>query len=452
MPLYRYRALANGLKTDHPIPDLPFVDDSHIPVDDPVGIESIGRHEAEDSWGREDRVRHGPGWVAFTTDQAHRDLAWCVRWHPKHGRSVVVYHDEEAASVHMAWQGPWLLFRSGGYWWDGGTWYRPAQVWDGASQDYVRRSVPAAATVTAADLLDNETDKDRASVLDIGDIGPGLEPPARWIDHLALWASRRDSASLHSSVVTLAAPELTGDQLVGLAELAEIAGVAPSTLRAYIARGEGDVPPPQATIGRRSVWARPVAEEWAEQRRRSVEGVRGSVSVNRPEGPLPSGVSDVWDRFSRNFVERLSNPQWRKRWALRWRTHAAIEDAAHTLAWDVASSINQIVPTADLSATIRHAVLDELARCERPTLHRFGEDGDSHYWIGPSVIRMLDWLIRHNPSSAGYTIGEIVGEAQQTFQIPREATEEAIRTSLALESKLASEDLADFLGRVMMPE
>ena len=28
-----------------------------------------------------------------------------------------------------------LLFRAGGYWWDGATWYRPGQVWDGAADE-----------------------------------------------------------------------------------------------------------------------------------------------------------------------------------------------------------------------------------------------------------------------------------------------------------------------------
>lgn len=54
--------------------------------------------------------------------------------------------------------------------------------------------------------------------------------------------------------------------MVGVAEIAEIAA---STLRAYISWEENDVPQPQATLNGRSAWTRPVAEEWAEQRRRS---------------------------------------------------------------------------------------------------------------------------------------------------------------------------------------
>ena len=91
-------------------------------------------------WGREDRCRGG-GWEAFTTDPIRHDLAWCVRWHPDYGRSVLLYRDEDAAQAYELWYGAQLLYRSGGYWWDGTTWYRPSQVWDVASEDYFRRPV-----------------------------------------------------------------------------------------------------------------------------------------------------------------------------------------------------------------------------------------------------------------------------------------------------------------------
>jgi hypothetical protein len=73
--LYDYRAVANGLRTDHPIPGLPFVDDSHIPVEDPAGIEKTGRRRGTGMWGREDTIQNG-GWIAFTTDPNRHDLAW----------------------------------------------------------------------------------------------------------------------------------------------------------------------------------------------------------------------------------------------------------------------------------------------------------------------------------------------------------------------------------------
>lgn len=59
-----------------------------------------------------------------------------------------------------------------------------------------------------------------------------------------MWARREDHLPPAECVVKLAAPELGPDQLVGAAEMAEIAGVAASTLRAYLSRSEGDVTMP----------------------------------------------------------------------------------------------------------------------------------------------------------------------------------------------------------------
>ena len=89
----------------------------------------------------------------LTTDPGRHDLAWVVRWHPDHGRSVVLYHDDNAVTAYTDYVDGPLLFRSGGYWWDGTTWYRPEQVIDWAGEDYYRRPVPAAATVTAGGIL-----------------------------------------------------------------------------------------------------------------------------------------------------------------------------------------------------------------------------------------------------------------------------------------------------------
>jgi hypothetical protein len=130
-------------------------------------------------------------------------------------------------------------------------------------------------------------------------------------------------------VVTLAAPELNADQMVSVAEMAEFAGIAASTLRAYIARGEADVPLPQAVLNSRSAWARPVAEEWAEQRQRSPDGVTQAVSADRARASLPVGVAERWGRFTRVFFALLwERAAVRKRWALRWRTEAAVRDVA----------------------------------------------------------------------------------------------------------------------------
>ncbi len=460
MTLYTYRAVANGLRTDHPIPDLPFVDDQHIPVQDPAAIEAIGRHKGEGMHGRTDKCKDG-GWMAFTTDPLRHDLAWVVRWHPEHGRSVIVYRDLDGPAIHtvlMFMTPTALLFRSGGYWWDGATWYRPGQLWDGATEEYYQRPVPAAVTVTAEDLLQGGNPA-RARLLSITELDVDAAPSGRWRDDLALWASRRHG-SLTDSTVTLAAPELTGDQLVSVTEMAQIAGIGASTLRAYVSRGEGDVPLPQATVHGRSVWARPVAEEWAEQRRRSHDGLIEAVSAKREDSTLPAGVTEVWTRFSRTFFSRLwEHPTWRKRWALRWRTESAVQEVAETLSWDVAANLTQIVPVHDLAAAIRQSVLHEFAndqareRSIRQDLDITGDSPyDQHVAIGLQIANLLDWLIRHAPAVAGHAIQEIIGEAERELGIPRPVSEDAIRTALALDGTLDEETREGFLHRVLTPE
>lgn len=462
MALYSYQALANGLRTDHPIPDLPFVDDSHIPVEDAAAVEAVGRRRGTDMWGREDPVHEG-GWIAFTTDPGQRDLAWVVRWHPAHGRSVILYRDDEAASVYTVFLDSPLLFRAGGYWWDGTTWYRPGQIWDAASEDFYRRPVPAAATVTAADMLGAaDGDPARGRVLDIASLDDGPYE-GHWPDDLARWAQNRDPETLARSVITLTAPELAADQLIGTAELAEISGLAASTLRAYAARAEADVPQPQAVIGGRNMWSRPVAEEWAEARSRSPEGLLRAVSAS---GDTPPGVEEAAAGMARSFHALLWGYRpFRSRWALRWRSKAAVGEVADELGAEAARyMVRSLVPTGALSATIYHAVLDELAyglRLENATrdhgaLHEAGPDdapgADAVFFgINSAVAQMLDWLIRHNPRSAGLVIGEIIGEAGRRLGIPRAVTEYSLALALNLDGKLNAQAREEFLRRVMTP-
>ena len=464
LSLYTYRALANGLRTDHPIPDLPFVDDSHIPLDDPAAIEAVGRNVADDMWGREDQLRRYGGWAAFTTDPIRRDLAWLVRWHPEHGRSVIVYRDDDIASVYGAFEGPGLLYRAGGYWWDGTTWYRPAQVWDAAGEEYYQRPVPTAVTVTAADLLDTgDGDPARGQVLQISEFSPDAPPQGRWPDDLTLWAQHRPAQRpLPHSVVKLTAPELTGDQLLSATGMAEIAGIAASTLRAYTARREAQVPLPQATLRGRSLWSRPVAEDWAEARQRSPEGVTAAIATEHAGASMPPGVDDIWRRYTRAFLSDLwDRPGIRRRWALRWRTEKAVQEIAESLSWEVAGSIGSLIPVDDLGPTIRQAVLDEFATGQQLDRQIAGKtlrlaspadhDDAVFYGIMPSIAHMLDWLIRHHPNSAGHIIGEIIGEAERRLGIPRQVSEHSLRTALALDSKLDQATRKEFLNRVLTP-
>jgi hypothetical protein len=453
LTLHHGRPVANGLQTDHPIPGLPFVDDSHIPVEDPHAIEEIGRHPGTGMWGRQDPVRPGWGWRAFTTDPVQHDMAWLVRWHPEHGRSVVLYRDADASTMYEAYRGHALLFRAGGYWWDGTSWYRPSQIWDPAGEEYVRRAVPAALTITAADLLlDGVGDPGQATVTKIGDVDADAPRPLRWVDHLALWATRgQNRVPLAACVVNLSAPELVGDELVGLRGLAEIAGVATSTLRAYISRGEADVPQPQATVSGRNVWARTVAVEWAETRRTSPDSVAKALTGGR-DVPAP-GVAEVWNRFTQLFLSVLwENPMQRKRWALRWRTKDAAMDLARGLGWIAAADLGHIIPIEPLAVTVEHAVLDELAAGQRLARKVDGQDTEhDSYGIVPHVAMMLDWVIRHNPTFGRAAIANIIGEAERRFGIPRRVSAWSLRSALSLDSELEHGTLREFLDLVLTP-
>ncbi|MBM7790201.1 helix-turn-helix transcriptional regulator [Tenggerimyces flavus] len=447
------------------MPDLPFVDDSHLPLNDRFAIEAIGRHGGGETWGREDLVRRGDdGWVAFTTDADRHDLAWCVRWHPEYGRTVELYRDDDAAGMHMALQEA-LMYRSGGYWWNGEQWYRPSQIWDGTREIYLERPVPGATNVTAADLLAGRTaagaaDASSGHVLQVAEVS--LDKPytgRRWLDDLALWAARRaeqertdELPPLSACVVKLAAPELTADQLIGLAEIADLAGVKASTLRSYASRGEGELPQAQAVINGHNVWSRAVAEEWVEARNRSSDALTSALSTPDPSGhSRPAGITELWRQYSSRFFSLLwDRPDARKRWALRWRNQAAALKLADNLGWVVASGLDNIVPMTNLGITIRHALLDELATGQE--LDRDTAGGSlPFYGIVNPVARMLDWLIRHDPALAAHVITETIGEARRRLQIAPPVTERSIRVALSLTGKLDDSALNDYLTRVFMP-
>ncbi|MFJ9576150.1 hypothetical protein ACIRQF_07110 [Streptomyces sp. NPDC101191] len=69
-----FRPVANGLRTDHPVPGLPFINDERLPLDNPDAIERTGRDQGEGLWGRTDPLP-GDGWVAFTTEPKNRESA-----------------------------------------------------------------------------------------------------------------------------------------------------------------------------------------------------------------------------------------------------------------------------------------------------------------------------------------------------------------------------------------
>ncbi|GGM18977.1 hypothetical protein GCM10010129_74100 [Streptomyces fumigatiscleroticus] len=115
-------------------------------------------------------------------------------------------------------------------------------------------------------MLDGRAHPDRAHVHKVATFDPATAAPDNWLDDLTLWAQHHhkqdDPLPLLKCVVDLASPELAGDRLLGVPEMAALGGTA-STLRGYISRGENDVPLPQAVVGGRAQWSRPVAVRWA---------------------------------------------------------------------------------------------------------------------------------------------------------------------------------------------
>lgn len=451
--MYQLRPLANGIRTDHPVPGLPFVDDSHIPLEEGGdAIEAVGRGKGEGMWGRVDDT--DGGWLAFTTDPVRNDLGWSVRYHPRHGRTVLLLRNEDIALMHSEWYGPALLFRAGGYWWDGTVWYRPDQVWDPVREGYEHRKVSVATTVTAADMLDAGSDPDRGLLLNITALRTDSPAPDNWRDHLARWAQlhvQQEALPLDECVVNIASPELAGDQLLGIPEVAALGGITASTLRAYLSRGESDIPMPQAMIGGRAMWSQPVAQDWADARRRSAEGIKTAMSAG-DHHRLSPGAADIRDRFATDFHRSLwGRPDWRKRWVLRHRNEAAVQEIADDLAWSVAISLKKILPVDLLSATIRHAVLDEYAS----SLSRHDKRGERQEvkpWqltLGLPVARMLDWFIRHHPDSAKTTIGDILRMAEDRWDIPPATTGEALHRALSMDSKLDESTLDEYLALVL---
>lgn len=438
--------LANGLRTDHPVPGLPFVDDSHIPLDEGEAIEAVGRHRGSGMWGRYDKNRADGGWHAFTTDPKQHTLGWSVRYHPEHGRTVLLMSDGDTSSWHTQWSADELLFRAGGYWWNGTTWYRPGQVWDPIAQDYERRKARMAVTVSAADMLDGRADPAKAYVGKVTTFDPDAPKPDNWLDHLALWAKhhpKQDKAlPLAQCVVDVSSPELTAAQLIGAPEMAELGSITASTLRSYISRGNSEVPLPQATVGGRDQWARAVAQDWVEARERSYAGIGAAMSAGDRDNLSP-GAAEVRDRFAADFHHALfDRPDARKRWVLRHRNKESVAEVADELAWSVAASLDRIIPTHELGQVVQSAVMHDWEESVEMFADEDDGKGPKMWWhlnLVPPVAKMLDWYIRHFPSEAYACIGEIQRQAHATWNAPAADTLSALRSALSLDGELTDQ-------------
>jgi hypothetical protein len=132
--------------------------------------------------------------------------------------------------------------------------------------------VPGASDVTLGHLYRFVTDKNTCY---IPTVHARNEPSLAWARRYPLTTS--GSLVCHNVpvstwttaqryVVSLSAPELCADQLIDTRKLAELLGVRPASVAAYLHRGR--LPQPVARIANSPVWARPVLARWIANRGR----------------------------------------------------------------------------------------------------------------------------------------------------------------------------------------
>ena len=329
--------VANGIRTDHPVPGLPFINDSLLDLDSPSAIEAIGRKPNTDTWGRYDLYNVPGAWRAFTTDPENTDYAWVVIHHPSHGRSVTLYRSQDAGEAY-SYRGydhgdviP-LIVRAGGYWSDGTTWRRPTAMRDPVSSlvswdvpESARRLVvpqarsasPSGTSTTLPDL--NARTVTNTSFATVSD--------EHWrAVELTAWEKARerrtDALPTQQCVVDIIAPELDDDALLSSGEVAEKAQMGASTWRGYIARGVA--PAPQRKRSGRPLWARPIIEAYIAHTKRStplsgpamphsialtVDRIREDIYQSGRKSFKPSQTSALCDALAEKIIGLAPNAQ-----------------------------------------------------------------------------------------------------------------------------------------------
>lgn len=442
------RIIGNGMRTDHPIRGLPFIDDGHIPVEDGDAVDSVGRHEGTDMWRRVDRARVWPpreafgnpeagdgGWKAFTTDPLRHDLGWVVRWHPILGRSVWLVSDSDASGLYSVLEDEMILLRAGGYWLgQDSQWYRPPQIFDYASGRYVERAVPNAVAMTAASRLarqggDQVAEPVSLTVHDIDLDNPPHLPGPVWEAHFQAWADCRaaDALPLDRCVIDVSAPELAASELLGAPDMARIAGIAPGTLRGYRSRGENDIPAPQAVDAGRPKWSRPVIDQWIEARSYTPEAAEEAVSAAPVEGAdlvqWPMGLLDIRNRFHGWFLSCLAGGHGRGRRARAARVDA--QEIADALSWTVARNLEGLLPAEPMTHVLTAAIMREVEDAAT---------NDLPLVLDRLTGKMLDWMIRTLPFWARVAVQEVIEETERKhYTVTRSDIADAIRCSISMD-------------------
>lgn len=439
-----YVPVGNGTSTDHPYPGLPFVDDTHLPLDDPAAIEEIGRLSGSDMWGRCDYGGRGE-WIALTTDPKNHTLCWCVLHHPQLGRSVLLYRDSDLASVHdQFWNDTPRLFlrRAGGYGWDGTTWYRPRQVIDWSHERYDLRPAAHPTSITAADLVDSTADPAHGQVHRVARFEPHTVPDQQWRHDLARWAYHRTTHDrpLGGCLVTVNAPEL--DELLTTDEVAELAGIAASTLRSYITRDQSEIPTPQDNRGGRPLWAKRVIEDWMERRKRNDVG--NLLVSGDPDGSAPKpSLRAAWDEMTWQLRQVLQRP------GTPLKRRADRGEVASELGWVAALISEKLLPRKRvLHSTLEFTLLWDLYES---TGHR-EEPIAGRYALNPDTEQLLGWYIRHNPDGTPMLFGAVIREAEEKLDIPKDVTTKTLRQ--AAKAALADDEfdhVRDYLDHALPP-
>ncbi|KNE78681.1 hypothetical protein AB0B04_18520 [Streptomyces xinghaiensis] len=450
------RPVANGLRTDHPMPGLPFINDERLPLDNPDAIERTGRNQGEGLWGRTDSLRDG-GWVAFTTETKNRAYAWAVHQHPTHGRTVLLIRDQDMSSLHHEWMfgHNGFLYRHGGYWWGGTAWHRPGQVTDRAYERYDARPVEDAVTITAADLLPHPAEPGNARIAKIADFTAPKEPLPHWRAHLALWAASRRPGSLplDRCVIDLRAPELDPARLVDRTGLAQIAGLALEDLP-HPTHGRSSLPVPQTETAEGPRWSRPVARDWAEEHRRTHEpqALLSGTTAFGTEQPL--GLIADHHRLTKIIRDSLQDADSRRHKRALRRGTTQHEETAAQLAWwpavAVSTDIDGLIPVAALRTTLVEAVVAGLAEDVDRTSKK-NRAGVSLGDIRTDIVKLLDWHILRKPAQTPVLFGEICLLARLRLGLEPRDVGELLRRSLHLDSELDGETLDALLDLALPP-
>lgn len=445
--------VANGTRTDHPYPNLPFVEDSHIPIDDPAGIEKIGRVPESNTWGREDHDQRSGEWIAFTTDPHNHAYGWIVQYHPEHGRSVLLYRDRHTSSAyHSWWDDRPVLARAGGYWWDGTRWYRPPQVIDRAAEGYARRRVPHPTTQTAADLLDSTSTASWGREYKVAGFEPSEVADAQWRHDLARWAaqqqSRPEALPLERCVVRLNAPELS--ELLSVDDIARLTEKSASRLQHEFDRDFPDaLPHPQNRVDGHPRWARPVVEDWQERLHRDRPE---DILTDGRTGPTPA-VSTLWARLAINFADdelhhRTAHGGLLQRALSALTGPAMSRELAQELAWTAALQAQDMLPPLEpMIHVLRQAVLREFATAPAPP------GGVRSLDLTAPTGRLLIWFIWHMPQYVPALFGSIIGEAERQEVLSREMAITTLRSTVLFEAdeRFNTETLKQFLDACLPP-